>query len=342
MNKTHDKLVQDNQIGRYKETFWIGLRLYRGVLLSLFGIKTPLFAGHKLTYNCNLKCKMCPFWKRSSPELSLNAEKVVLRKIYDSGVGAVAFEGGEPLLRNDLPEILAYSRSLPLHTSLITNGTLLKSKIDKIAPYINGVIYVSIDGLEKTHDRIRGVSGCFRKAVDGITSAKRSVPVTLNTTITSENLCEIDDIVKMAKELGVRIALSIAYDYHNIEASAPDFAETVELSEKLIRMKKEGYPIVNSINYFKVLGKQKGWRCKPWALINVGTDGRLVLPCYVRNQYSTSDSVFESNIKAAISNFHWKETENCNICNLHCYVEPSLVLSWDLSTYMDWAFRHRC
>lgn len=340
MNKTHE-LFQDNQMRRYKETFWIGLRLYRGVFLSLFGIKTPLLAGHKLTYNCNLKCKMCPFWKRSSPELSLDSEKVILRKIYDSGVGAVAFEGGEPLLRNDLPEILAYSRSLPLHTSLITNGTLLKSKIEKIAPHINGVIYVSIDGLEKTHDKLRGVNGCFKKAVEGITITRKKVPVTLNMTITAENLCEVEDIVKLAKELEVRVALSIAHQYNNVEASAPNVKETIKVAEKLVQMKKEGYPIVNSVDYFRVLGGQKSWKCHPWALINVGADGRLVLPCYVREQYSTSDSVFEKDIKRVISSFNWKKIQNCNKCNLHCYVEPSLVLSWDVNSYLDWAFRHR-
>ena len=89
----------------------------------------------------------------------MEQEKTILKRIYDSGVTAVAFEGGEPLLRNDLPEILAFARSLPLHTSLITNGTLLESRIEEIAPHINGVIYVSLDGLEKTHDKIRGVNG---------------------------------------------------------------------------------------------------------------------------------------------------------------------------------------
>ena len=85
----------------------------------------------------------------------------------------MAFEGGEPLLRQDLTEILAFSRSLPLHTSLITNGTLLESRIDDIAPYINGVVYVSLDGLEKTHDAIRGVNGSFRKALHGITGGEK-------------------------------------------------------------------------------------------------------------------------------------------------------------------------
>jgi MoaA/NifB/PqqE/SkfB family radical SAM enzyme len=103
---------------------------------------------------------MCPFWKRSAKDSSTAQEKMILRQIHDSGTCAIAFEGGEPLLRKDLVEILAFSRSLPLHTSLITNGTLLESRIDEVAPYINGALYVSLDGLEKTHDTIRGVNGC--------------------------------------------------------------------------------------------------------------------------------------------------------------------------------------
>jgi radical SAM family uncharacterized protein len=335
---SHGAILEKNA-SHNQETFWLGLRLYRGVFLNFFGAKVPLFAGHKLTYNCNLKCKMCPFWKRSSKDLSLHREKMILRQIYDAGVCGVAFEGGEPLLREDLVDILSFSRSLPLHTSLITNGTLLKSRIDEIAPYINGVVYVSLDGLEKTHDVIRGVNGCFKKALQGITAAKKKVPVTINTTIMAENLHEIEDMVLLAKELGVKISLSVAHKYYNIEASAPKPAETVKVARKLVEMKKKGYPLVNSTNYFRVMAKEINWRCKPWALINVGTDGKLVMPCYVRKGYSTSVSVFETSIKTAISQFNWEETKNCVECSLHCYVEPSLVLSYDTRAYMNWAFR---
>jgi radical SAM family uncharacterized protein len=333
--------IGENNASYYQETLWIGLRLYRALFLNLLGVRVPLFCGHKLTYNCNLRCKMCPFWKRSSQDLSIEREKAILRQIYDSGVGGIAFEGGEPLLRKDLIEILAYSRSLPLHTSLITNGTLLKSRIDEIAPYINGVVYVSLDGVEKTHDRIRGVSGCFKKAVQGINAAKQKVPVTINTTIMAENLHEIQDMVRLAKEMGVRISVAVAHEYCAAKASAAVGHEIRELAEKLVEMKKSGYPLVNSSGYFKVLAKEKNWKCKPWALVNVGTDGKLVLPCYVRNEYATSISVFETGIKTAISGFDWKETQNCVKCNLHCYVEPSLVLSWDFQAYLNWAFRFK-
>ena len=122
-------------------------------------------------------------------------------------------KGGEPLLRQDLEEILAFSRSLPLHTSLITNGTLLKSRINEVAPYINGVVYVSLDGLEKTHDTIRGVRGSFKKAVEGICAAKQKVPVTINTTVIAENVDEIEGVVELAKELGTKISVAGAYEY---------------------------------------------------------------------------------------------------------------------------------
>jgi MoaA/NifB/PqqE/SkfB family radical SAM enzyme len=284
---------------------------------------------------------MCPFWKRSSEDSSLKKEEAILRQIYDSGACGIAFEGGEPLLRNDLVEILAFSRSLPLHTSLVTNGTLLESRIDEIASYINGVVYVSLDGLEKTHDTIRGVNGCFKKAVRGIIASREKVSVTINTTIMAENIHEIEDLVKLAKELDTRISVAVTHEYCNAKASAPASHEIKEIAGKLVEMKKKGYPLVNSISYFKVIAKEKNWTCKPWALVNVSPEGNLVLPCYARNEYATSVSVFENDIKTAISGFDWKETQNCQNCSLHCYVESSLVLSWDFRTYLDWAFRVR-
>jgi len=282
---------------------------------------------------------MCPFWQRPGEDSNIEREKAILRQIYDSGVCGIAFEGGEPLLRKDLGEILAFSRSLPLHTSLVTNGTLLESKIDEIAPYINGAVYVSLDGLEKTHDTIRGVSGCFRKAVRGIIASREKVSVAINTTIMAENIHEIEDLVKLAKELDTGISVAVAHEYCNTKASTPASHEIREIAEKLAEMKKKGYPLVNSVSYFKVIAKEKNWACKPWVSVNVSPEGHLVLPCYVRNEYAAAISVFETDIKTAISGFNWKETQNCQECSLHCYVEPSLVLSGDFRTYLNWAFQ---
>jgi MoaA/NifB/PqqE/SkfB family radical SAM enzyme len=284
---------------------------------------------------------MCPFWKRSSVDSTLEKEKAILKQIHDSGVIGIAFEGGEPLLRKDLVRILAFSRSLSLHTSLVTNGTLLESRINEIASYINGVIYVSLDGLEKTHDTIRGVSGCFRKAIAGIIASKDKASVTINTTIMEENLNEVEDIVRLAKELNTGISVALAHEYCNANLSSPTVDEVADMVKRLVEMKRDGYPLVNSINYFRVMAKEKSWRCRPWTVINVDPKGDLVLPCYTRNEYMGGVSVLETDIRTAISGFNWEGTRNCEECSLHCYVEPSLVLSQDFGTYRNWASRVR-
>ena len=100
---------EERGIYHYAENLLLGLGVYRGFILNLFNVKAPLFCGHKVTYNCNLRCKMCQFWKRS-PDASLEQEKRILTRVYDSGAVGIAFEGGEPLLRTDLVDILAFSR----------------------------------------------------------------------------------------------------------------------------------------------------------------------------------------------------------------------------------------
>jgi hypothetical protein len=147
--------------------------------------------------------------------------------------------------------------------------------------------------------------------------------------------------VKLAKELHIGISVAVAHEYCDTNVSTPTADETAKIAKKLIEMKKKGYALVNSVNYFRVMAKEKNWRCRPWATINIDPEGNLVLPCYVGNEYTTSASILETGIKTAIAGFGWKETQNCEKCFLHCYVEPSLVLSSDFLTNLNWIFRVR-
>ena len=82
----------------------------RGILRSLRSInhsKMPVIAGHKLLYRCNLECKMCPFWRREDEDLlTLDQEVKMMESLRKAGVLFLGFEGGEPLLRNDIGQIL--------------------------------------------------------------------------------------------------------------------------------------------------------------------------------------------------------------------------------------------
>jgi Predicted Fe-S oxidoreductases len=94
--------------------------------------KLPVIAGHKLLYSCNLRCRMCPFWRRKDEKLmDLEEERKMMKKLADLGIIFMGFEGGEPLLRRDLPEILKESHDR-FHTTLVTNGVLLKNRVEEI------------------------------------------------------------------------------------------------------------------------------------------------------------------------------------------------------------------
>ena len=82
-----------------------------------------------------------------------------------------------------------------------------------------------------------------------------------------------------------------------------------EIARRLIEMKRAGYPLANSIGYLKVMAKEKNWQCKPWTMINIDPNGKVVLPCYVHNDYASSVSIFESGIKSAVSSLTGKKSK---------------------------------
>ncbi len=297
---------------------------------SFGGKKTPFIAGHKLLYTCNLRCEMCPFWRRPDEKLlSLNDEIKIMDALVAADVSFMGFEGGEPLLRNDLPDILKESHKR-FHTSLVTNGWLLKSKIKSISNYLD-YLFVSLDGLEEIHDSQRGIQGSFKRAVEGIKEAKKYVPVSISTTITEKNMDSISDLLDFTKSIDVGVNLQISYNYSTAGKISPDKEKLHELLIKLKEMKRSGYPIVNSYEYFDAVINSwyynVPWVCKPWSTVNIDPLGNIVMPCYVLNEYSGKYKVWDVDIKKLWNSYDWSIYESCNNCSLTCYLEPSLF-SW--------------
>lgn len=291
------------------------------------GGKAPVIAGHKLLYRCNLECAMCPFWRREDETfLTMEEEVRMMDSLVRAGVSFLGFEGGEPLLRKDLPEILAESHQR-FHTSLVTNGWLLSNRIDDIAPYLD-LLFVSLDGIGEVHDRLRGIPGSFDRAVAGIKAVGGRLPVAISSTLTRENLDDTEKIVGLAGELGVGVTFQVAYDYSSAERLAPEGKKLRRTLERLLALKESGAPILESREYFtRVIGSWFGgvpWRCKPWLTMNVDPQGRVVLPCYTLREYGGGERVWDLDVRALWNSYHWEPYEQCNRCALACYVEPSL------------------
>lgn len=131
-----------------------------------------------VTARCNSKCDTCFYWKRLNREVD---EELTIGEIERISLSMPSFahllvSGGEPFLREDLEEIIGvFSKNNNIATvDIPTNGLLTETIVDKGKsiiegnPNVNVIIGVSIDGFEKTHDKIRGVEGGFRRAVQTI------------------------------------------------------------------------------------------------------------------------------------------------------------------------------
>lgn len=289
--------------------------------------KAPVIAGHKLLYRCNLECGMCPFWRREDEELlTVDDEVRMMKALARGGVSFLGFEGGEPLLRPDLPQILAESHQR-FHTSVVTNGWLLRNRVRDIAPHLD-LIFVSLDGIGDLHDRLRGIPGSFNRAVEGIRSVRGRVPVAISSTITNENMDDAEKVVALAQRLGVQVTFQVAYRYSTAENLTPGGEKLRKTLERLLALKEMGAPIMESREYFSSVINSwfRGipWRCKPWMTMNIDPQGRVVLPCYTLREYGGTEHVWDIDIRKLWNTYDWGPYEGCNKCALACYLEPSL------------------
>ena len=132
--------------------------------------------------------------------------KQLLLQLAEVNCPVVLFSGGEPLLRDDLFELLAEANRLRLRTVISSNGTLIDLQAAKKLADA-GVTYVgiSIDGTEEFHDAFRQVRGSFKAALAGIANCKKAgIRTGLRFTITKANADQIPAAFDIAASKGIR------------------------------------------------------------------------------------------------------------------------------------------
>lgn len=161
-----------------------------------------------LTRACNLFCIHCYANARQRPlpdELSTGEGKALLEDLASMGVPTVIFSGGEPLLRPDVFHLARYARALGLRTVLSTNGTLIDAatarRIQEAGFHYVGV---SLDGLAEVHDRVRGRSGAFKAALDGLLRCRElGVKVGVRFTVHKLNRGDLPGVLDLAGQEGL-------------------------------------------------------------------------------------------------------------------------------------------
>ena len=161
-----------------------------------------------ITSVCNLFCKHCYYsakTKKDPEELSTQEVKKIIDDLSELGSPVILFSGGEPLMREDIFDLISYASDKGIEPALSTNGTLIDEKIvEKIKSSGASYVGISIDGNEKIHDEFRGKKGSFNLSVDGIKNCIRNgVRVSVRLTLTKRNLGELMDILEWADSIGV-------------------------------------------------------------------------------------------------------------------------------------------
>ena len=162
-----------------------------------------------LTDKCNCNCEHCSFSnkRKNNKELSTEEMKKVLKDSLDLGVTSINFVGGEPLLREDITEIIkSVDKDLAI-TSVVTNGWYLKEKINELKEASVTTIKVSIDSpYPEIHDKLRNKQGLFNRAVEGLIEAKKNGFITaISCCITKKDIQDgsFEKIIQLGKKLKV-------------------------------------------------------------------------------------------------------------------------------------------
>jgi pyruvate-formate lyase-activating enzyme len=148
---------------------------------------------------CNLSCGFCYLWRRPEARIWTTAEAVKLIDSLAANVGELVFGGGDPLMRQDILDIIVRSKGLGLRVELHTNAVMVES-VD-CAPVFGELdrLGVSLDGDdESTHDRMRSAPGNFRQTLRALDLAERlGLPTTVRTLCTRRNSNDIRGIGRL-------------------------------------------------------------------------------------------------------------------------------------------------
>ncbi|MFO8083222.1 MAG: 12,18-didecarboxysiroheme deacetylase [Desulfobacterales bacterium] len=176
-------------------------------LLQFSSDKRPVVVWN-VTRRCNLRCVHCYAHAKDisfENELTTDEGKKFLDDLAGFKVPVVLFSGGEPLVRKDLPELAEYAVQKGMRAVISTNGTLITPGMAQTLKEI-GLSYVgiSVDGMEATNDRFRGVKGAFKAAINGIRNCQNAgIKVGLRFTINKFNATEIPNIFDLLEKMNI-------------------------------------------------------------------------------------------------------------------------------------------
>ncbi len=192
----------------------------------------------ELTYRCPLHCPYCSNpveLAHTNSELTTEEWKRVMQEASDLGVLHILFSGGEPLVRKDLPELVAYAHELEMYTNLITSAIgFTRSRALELKEAGLDSVQISFQADEaQLADAIAGTKAHSRKLEAARMTRELGFPLTINVVLHRENMGHLSRMIALAEELDAqRLELAntqfLGWAFKNKEALLPTRSQVKE------------------------------------------------------------------------------------------------------------------
>lgn len=234
----------------------------------------PPYVNWELTNRCNMGCPYCFLGEHPEgilPDLPTDVVKRAIRKLKEGGAKMLNYSGGEPLLREDIIELIRYGQELGLTTILSTNGILLSPElISELEGYLTWIC-LPLDGPNpEINDSVRGRRGHFDECLEKLRLLGRtSINLKINTMLCKKNIGCVEEIANLLK--GYKIKKWKLFQF-SARGKAKKVREEYEIYDEDFlapQPKLSGYP-------FDVVFSTNEIRDNAYFLI--GTDGKVHVP----------------------------------------------------------------
>ena len=326
------------------------LRLYSKIKLN---IPSPMFVAWDITYNCNLNCFFCDrqalYRDKLNKDLTLHDAKTVIDNLAEADVMTVGITGGEALLRADLEDIAQYAVEKGLVVTLSTNGTLMtKSRAQKLSNLVQS-ISISLDGLAKTHDEVRGKKGAYDGALRGLKlladTKRRSCAIGVNFVLNKNNFQELRKVFDIVRNIGADyffVQPVIGSESWAIPKNAIDSSvnEILALKSNYCQQLSQSYYFLSHISDY--INGDVPKLCDAGKLyLAVNNEGKLFLcPGLLRNNDTCIGSLLKHSMIDLLHSERMKNVKDniipkCNPCLMNCTTEFSLLAKSPLKTILS-------
>jgi len=294
-------------------------------------ISHPILCNYYVTYRCNASCGFCDIWEKPSPYITLDQAEQNFRDLKKLGVKVIDFTGGEPLLHQQLDQLLGLAKEYGFITTVTTNCLLYPKWAERLQGKID-MLHFSLDSADKeTHDNSRKVA-CFdfvMQSIEVATSLGERPDILF--TVLEDNVHELDQVYNLCQKNDLLLILNPIFEYNDVDAGSSLSEETLDiisewgkekgiyLNEAFITLRKDGgNHVVDPI-------------CKAASsTIVISPQNELVLPCYHLGIESIplEGDLFEQYQSDRVQKLVALEGKypECEGCTINCYMQPSFAV----------------